>query len=659
MKRRKFAPAAIFLAGLLLAAVTAASVGAANKSPAQASAAAAVGPGKTVAPKGKAKLSKAGVTGGVSAGAAGPTGPPVSKGAKPSARQVTANTKVNRPMPPKKYFQSSAKTSSFRAAPAQISFPTASSLPITTHFKGTAVPGLNALDQASVGGYELTPPDDALCEGNGYVLQAVNNVLQVRSSSDLHVVLGAEAMESFFSPALTTTGFDFLSDPACYFDPDTQHWFVTELALDSVNLSGSAVFIATSVTTSPVGPWNIYVLDTTFDGVVCTAAINQPSCLGDQPKIGANKNAFFISTNSFDNGTGVFNGAQLYVLDKSGLALGLSSVNTAYFDIGQFFDTPEGFDDCGGGVLPDASGFAGFPFCWYSVVPATTPNAMYTTARGGTEFLLSALDWFLSIDNRIALWAVTGTSTINQVFPSLTLQYAVVTTESYGFPPNAVQKAGPIPFGDTLLGPPSPGVGPIATNDDRMADVKFTKTKTDSSVWGALNTIVQVPGCCNVLNTHAGIAYFDFRPIWIGPFLVGATVVNQGYIANAFEDVAFPGLALGAQNLGTSITYTLTGNEYFPTAAVSKATPTAKAANIQIALLGQSPNDDFCEYGLCPGPRWGDYSAGVADGSLRYLSTLYIQAPNCSDVEYVFDPTCGGVRAPDTNWGTAIMKTNG
>ena len=299
-------------------------------------------------------------------------------------------------MPPKR--ATGAKAASFRAA-ASVSFPQTASLPIVSHFVGTAVNGLNAYDQATVGGYELTPSDNAICEGNGFVLQAVNNVMRIHESSTLHAATAAEALESFFSPALITTGFDSLSDPKCYYDPDSRHWFLTILAFDSVTTSGSAVLIGVSDNSSPVGPWNIYVLDTTFDGTTCSPGPVGPACLADQPLLGANKNAIFISTNSFDfNGT-AFNGAQMYILDKSALALGLGSVNTVYADLGFFFLTPEGFDDCG---LPFTI------FCWYSVQPALSPNAMYSTDRGGTEFAMSALDWFLSIDDRIALWAYYG-----------------------------------------------------------------------------------------------------------------------------------------------------------------------------------------------------------------------------------------------------------
>ena len=112
-----------------------------------------------------------------------------------------------------------------------------------------------------------------------------------------------------------------------------------------------------------------------------------------------------------------------------------------------------------------------------------------------------------------------------------------------------------------------------------MNEVKFVKTKTNAYVLGGVNTIIKVPtGQGPVLNQRAGIAYWMLRPIWAGPFLVGASAyvgssTNPGYIANAFEDVMYPAPALGPPALGATIGYTLNGHEYFPSAAVSKIKP--------------------------------------------------------------------------------------
>ena len=61
--------------------------------------------------------------------------------------------------------------------------------------------------------------------------------------------------------------------------------------------------------------------------------------------------------------------------------------------------------------------------------PGTSPNLAQVIEHGGTEFALSALDWFGSTDNRIALWAITLTSSINGFFPEIAVSYTIVKTE--------------------------------------------------------------------------------------------------------------------------------------------------------------------------------------------------------------------------------------
>jgi hypothetical protein len=669
LKRRKFAPAAIFLAGLLLAAVAAASVGAATSSPSQATSPAAAPAGKVVNFTKHATVKPLGVRSFPAAAAKALPKPNKASMSVAINKAVKAQKLANRPMPPAlatKAKKPSFQQPSFQLRSAAVAFPQTTSLPIVSHFSGLAVNGLNAFDQAAVGGYELTPYSTTICANPTFTLQAVNNVMRIYDATTLHPVSSALPLELFFSPALVQTGFDTLTDPKCYYDQDTRHWFLTESLYDSVNTSGSAVVIATSVTDNPVGPWNVYVLDTTFDGTTCSPGPVGPACLADQPLLGANKDAIFISTNSFDLNGPAFNGTQMYILDKSQLAFGSPSVNTVYADIGANFATPEGTIPPPIGPIPNPGcGLATSIFCWYSIQPALTPNSVYTTDRGGTEFAMSALDWFFSTDDRVALWAITGTTTINQVFPSIGIQYAIFQGQSYGFPgtSGSAQREGPTPFGDFFFGPPSPGATPLGTGDDRMNEVKFVKTRTNAYVIGGVNTIIKVPNAFGQLNQRVGIAYWMLQPLWAGPFLVGASAYvgstsNPGYIANAFEDVMYPAPALGPQALGATIGYTLNGHEYYPTAALSKIKPpTWKAPNIQIAKLGQGPNDDFCQYGLCPTPRWGDYSGAAANNSLRYLSIGMIQS-SCDITTYIFDPSCGGTRALQTNWGTAVVRTS-
>jgi hypothetical protein len=81
-------------------------------------------------------------------------------------------------------------------------------------------PGLTTVDTANANfGFVLTPPDQGLCVGNGYLLEAINLALAVYDKTGTQVAAPV-SLDSFFE----TSGFftDFLSDPRCYYDIPTQ-----------------------------------------------------------------------------------------------------------------------------------------------------------------------------------------------------------------------------------------------------------------------------------------------------------------------------------------------------------------------------------------------------------------------------------------------------
>jgi hypothetical protein len=54
-------------------------------------------------------------------------------------------------------------------------------------------------------------------------------------------------------------------------------------------------------------------------------------------------------------------------------------------------------------------------------------------------------------------------------------------------------------------------------------------------------------------------------------------------------------------------------------------------------------------------PRWGDYGAAQIDGTQVWIASEYI-AQSCTIDQYIADPTCGGTRAPLSNWSTRITQ---
>ncbi|MDQ6798792.1 MAG: hypothetical protein M3011_12390, partial [Actinomycetota bacterium] len=138
--------------------------------------------------------------------------------------------------------------------------------------------GLDFFDQRFANGgnqFSIEPPDQGLCVGNGYILETVNDVMQVFSPAgaplspptDLNTFYGYRAQinrdTGIQGPSLT--------DPTCLFDAGTQRWFHVVLTLNlnrrtGAPLGGNHLDVAVSRTSSPLGAWNFYSLAVQDDG---------------------------------------------------------------------------------------------------------------------------------------------------------------------------------------------------------------------------------------------------------------------------------------------------------------------------------------------------------------------------------------------------------
>ena len=160
--------------------------------------------------------------------------------------------------------------------------------------------GISHLDQRTAGGgnqFSLEPPDQGLCIGNPFVVETVNDAVRVFSTAGA-ALTPTQTLNGFLglAPAVIRSQppvfGPFVSDPKCYFDVQTRHFFLTALAIATDPATGAfrqhtSVFIAVSRTADPTGNWNIFELDTT------DADHQNCPCLGDQPLIGADANGFY------------------------------------------------------------------------------------------------------------------------------------------------------------------------------------------------------------------------------------------------------------------------------------------------------------------------------------------------------------------------------
>ncbi|HEU5374146.1 MAG TPA: hypothetical protein VFV38_01785 [Ktedonobacteraceae bacterium] len=491
----------------------------------------------------------------------------------------------------------------------------------------TGFNGLSHADQRNAGTgiytgtqFSLEPPDQALCASNNFVLDSVNTALTVRSTTGT-VLSGPTPINQFFglTPEIDRVNVvfgDFTSDPKCYFDVATQRWFVTVLQADVDPASGAFtgpthVLIAVSATSDPTGSWRAFSVNTTNDGTNGTPKHANCPCLGDQPLIGADANGFYFTTNEFPQFTAGFNGAQVYAISKKALVQAASHPEVSFTPAVVLIDASQ-----------DLVPFGGLSF---SIQPATQPSGLQLgRENNGTEYFLSSLDFTGTVDNRIAAWALTNTRSLDQSFPTVSLSFTVIRSQSYGQPVPVTQKDG--------TRTETPNLGFLNSNDDRMNQVVFAA----GVLWSGVNTIVQKPG----EDPRTGIAYFGVTPFWLGGKL-HAVLVKNGYVAVDGNNVLFPSIGVNAIGEGV-MSFTVSGPDFFPSAGYMPIS-LFSTGDVHIASAGAGPEDGF----TCIAPdllcRWGDYSAAVSspDGTAIWMASEYIP---------------GTPRTVLANWGTFISR---
>jgi hypothetical protein len=535
--------------------------------------------------------------------------------------------------------------------------------------------GLNHRDQRTANGgnqFSLEPPDQGLCVGNGFVLETINDVMRVYDTSGV-AQTGVIDQNTFYGyiPAInraTLTFGPFVTDPSCYYDPDTETWFHVVLTLDVVPSTGaftgtSHLDLAVSETDDPTGDWTIYRIDDENDGTNgqpnhhCTdpgSVSGFGPCFGDYPHIGADANGFYISTNEYSFFGPEFTSANIYAFSKSALATEAASIPMQQFDT-------EGLDNGNDG---------------FTVWPAISPAEIYETGNGGTEYFLSsnAADEANGggSSSDILIWALTNTSSIDDPSPDLRLSNASVGVDTYSIPPKSDQKIGSIPLGDCLNDrttrsplwgnaagcwrafflpkdqPKKEVMSHLDSHDTRMQQVSFAAGK----VWGALDTAVEVNG-----NVKAGITYYVVTPSVLSDQVSGS-LDNEETLAVANNNVTYPALSVLPSGEGV-MAFTLVGPNYFPSAAWAPV-DAAGIGDVHIVSPGLGPSDSFTSYkafvGNPPRTRWGDYGAAVVDGSSIWIASESIEQ-SCTFSEYVASAfTCGLTRTSLGNWATRVAK---
>ena len=562
--------------------------------------------------------------------------------------------------------------------------------------------------------FSVEPPDQALCVGNGFVVEAVNDVLNVFNTSGQSVLPDNTAtnlvagtprninhavdLNSFYdyAPAINrSTGVrgPFVTDPTCIYDAAAQRFFLVVLTLETT--PGGAfttvnhLDLAVSATADPTGNWNIYRINVTNDGT-SIGGVNPGPYLGDYPHIGADANGVYLTTNAYPWCCNGFAGAQIYALSKAQLAAGAASVTMVHIDTSTSVNLPSD----AGATQP---GFT----VWPAHSPGTTS---YDLNAGGTAYFLSsnAADEATHpaagtggnyTSTQLITWALTNTSSLNTT-PALSLSNTVLTVGQYAIPPKQQQPgSGTAPTTDvpqgfclndetTVLFNGASGCwkllvsaalharGPEVTsrpdsNDTRMQQVMYANGK----LWGALDTALNPDGGAQ----RAGVAWYIVKPDVSTGSLV-AKVALQGYLGAANYDFTYPAIGVTAAGRGV-MAFTASGNATNPSAAYAAIDANAGVGAWSTASAGAAADDGFTSYKQqlntnTPRTRWGDYGAASVDGNSIWIASEYIAAAcnyttwggpffaggSGDDLLGTCAGTVGGVgtRSALANWSTRI-----
>lgn len=459
---------------------------------------------------------------------------------------------------------------------------------------------INAASNPSLG--DVSPPDQGLAAGPSSagtaIVEFVNQSLNIYSSSGKTLLGAIPGYQVFAQPSSA-----FLSDPRAYWDPQTRHWFLTMFIFgDGKTAPLSTEFVAVSQTTSPFGPYTVFGIDTSDRG---NKAGGCP-CFGDYDQVGADNSGFYIATNEFSVDGPNFNGSVLYAMSKSGLIKAAQGLAPA--PVLQAYHVKLGSDS-----------FAAYHLSPSSVTQgAQAPNTEYFVESNANANYGSALK----------VYALLGTSVLSAGGRPALVKTAV-GTESYSSPPNALQKSGPFPYGQSLG---QTGIGQLQTDFDAVQEVTYA----DGLLYAELST-----GFSSGTGQSSGAAWFVLRPA-ANASSVSATLVSDGKLLTS-QALLYPVIGVNASGHGY-MNFAVSGVSRYPSTGYVVFNGTkGPAGSVHISGHGANPLDDFTCYppfsaGSC---RYGDYSMAQYYNGNIYMASEYV-APQPRDQL--------------SNWGTRVWS---
>ena len=470
-------------------------------------------------------------------------------------------------------------TTAARSAPGADSLSVQQNAPTVLHNFN----GLSAMDNAKIAGVLVHPPDQGLCVGHDAsiagnpevefelinLVVAEYNVNGVVQKSAL-LPSGKENLNNFFNePNTPFSGGELVSDPRCIYDKPTGTFFFSVVAACSPAVGCTKALeshIDLIVYNATSGAAREYKIDDTFP--------THPGCpcLGDQPKIGVDNHAIYLSVDEFEdwaNGGTIEDGADVFIISKPQL------------------------------VAQVAANFTVFTNLAIGGIPVTSLQPAISTSATNTEFLANSFPFLADGENNpvadtLGFWKVTGDSNVTSGnFNAVIISMKIINSESYAFPVLALSTGSGARRSSAFLNP----------DDSRLQTCQFVSGDT----WCSLSTAINIK---NDPATRDGVAWFKLS--------TSGTIAAQGYVAAAGKYLIYPAIVHSASG-STGIVFTLTSGSNNPSAAYVFAASGGAFGGVHIAASGAAPSTDGAS-------RWGDYSWATLDPNGRdlWMATEYV-----------------------------------
>src|SRR2546428_2005147 len=167
-----------------------------------------------------------------------------------------------------------------------------------------------------------TPPDMGLAASSKFVIQMVNLAGTIWKNNGV-LVTTFSLSDFWFLPVRGGPLGIGMSDPQVLYDAAADRFYASIIDTFDVN----RVNFAVTATNDPTGAWFIYRVIANCNPVTpysnCSPASS--NTLPDQPYIGYSSDKFMIAVNDFDITTGLFIGAQYWILNKAEMLSGCTA----------------------------------------------------------------------------------------------------------------------------------------------------------------------------------------------------------------------------------------------------------------------------------------------------------------------------------------------